>query len=215
MYKSIILAKLALFALIFAGFRVPAHADEHKHLILPIKELTWISYRPNDDIEEVVAHFGKKYKTKVDSMTDWDMRSYVAGDHTRAMTWIISFDFDDRKKLNGISYTQNKIERKGIPVITGRGIKVGAGIAKVIERYGKVKEVINPKFPEAYFLKLPYPFLVEEEYPVVKNFVRLIYPFVIQETSQRGYLTFTTSYKKKGQSRKDAIVIKIEYKLNE
>lgn len=202
MFKSITLLKFVIVTMLFVGFRVPAYADDPKHLILPIKELTWISYSPNDDIEGVVAHFGKKYKTNVDSMTNWGIRSYVAGDDTRAMVWIISFEFDDRKKLNGINYTQNKIGKKGMPVVTGRGIKVGTGIAEVIERYGKVKEIENPKFPEAYSLKLPYPFLVEEEYPIVKNFVRLIYPFVIQETSQKGYITFTTSYKKRGNPEK-------------
>ena len=211
--KRITMLTINFVGFLVFGHTVPAYADKIFNLSLPIKDLTWLSYQPSDDIKKVVAHFSKKYDVTVDSMAYTGLNYYSTGDRTRAMSWAMTFDFDDREKLTGIKYSHFKLEREGIPIKTNRGIRIGTGIYEVIKRYGKVKEVKSNK-QAAYFLNLPYPFLIEEKTHPVYDYVILTYPFVIKDTSQKGELKFTLRYKK-GLSRNDAVVVQMEYQLRE
>jgi hypothetical protein len=212
MYQKFVVLSIVLMALFLCSYATPADAQETSNLILKIKDLTWISYRPNDDVKNVVAHFGKKYKVGVSSMANTGMNCYVAGNESNTTIWAISFEYDNREKLSGIIYSHFKLDRQGIPITTSRGIKIGSNIETVIERYGKVKEIVNPRFPEDYFAKLPYPALINDTSQPVYNYLKLTYPFLIKETSQKGELKFSVRYKR-GNSRKEAVVTHMEYQL--
>lgn len=212
MYQKFIVLNIALMALFVFSCATPADAQETSNLILKIEDLTWISYKPNDDVKNVVAHFRKKYKLHVSSMANNGVNCYVTGDQTRAMSWVMSFEYDNREKLSGITYSHFKLDRKGMPITTSRGIKIGSTIETVIERYGKVKEIVNPRFPEDYFAKLPYPSLINDTSQPVYNYLELTYPFLIKETSQKGELKFSVRYKR-GNSRKEAVVTHMKYQL--
>lgn len=163
-------------------------------MILSKQDLTWVSCAPNDDINTVVNTLKQKYRVEMSSMAVAGGNAYVGGDPTPAMAWVLSIDFSDRGKVTGMKYGRFKKSKGGIKIKTSRGIEAGASMSRVHERYG------------------PSPTITRKRDPAMK-YVYLDYPFVLEETGQKGKLIFTLQHKVKVPEI-DAKVISIEWVMN-
>lgn len=162
-------------------------------LKLSINDLVIDDFKPNADINQVVASFKKKYPNIPIDPFDYDGEtSYLSGDPTPSMAYFLSFGYED-KKLTSYTYEQFDLDHKGLNVKTKKGIKAGSPIKDVYASYGKnAKEEItkNPK----------------------SNYLDLIYDVTIKETGQKGTLHFSARFGK-GAKQDTAVVYGITYIL--
>lgn len=174
------------------GYHTESTAEEVR-LILSRQDLTWVSCGPGDAIDTVVQRLKLTHKVKMSSMAYAGMNAYVGGDPTAAMAWVLSVDYNDRGKVTGMKYGRFKASDSGIKIKTNRGIEAGSSISKVYELYGQSPSVKRRRDPAMRYVYLEYPFLLEE-------------------TGQKGELIFTLQHKVKAPEL-DATVISIEWVL--
>jgi hypothetical protein len=177
MPKKYLISFLFLTLFLFNGRHCLLNA-EPAALILSKQDLTWVSCAPNDDIETVVDTLKQNYKVEMNSMAVAGVNSYVGGDPTPAMAWVLSIDFSDHGKVTGMKYGRFKKSNGGIKIKTSRGIEAGASMSRVHERYGHSPTITRKRDP-------------------AMKYVYLEYPFVLEETGQKGKLIFTLQHKVK------------------
>lgn len=194
--RKIIMIKNAAISICFlvivflAIFFDPSNAEE-KQIILRQHDLTWLSCRPNDNITKVIETLNEKYQLKMDSMENVGDPCYVTGDDTRAMAWILSIEKSRKGTLIGMAYGRFKKSPNGIHLKTSRGIEFGSCISSIYDKYGNGPVIERTRDPKM-------------------NYIDLKYPFIIEETGQRGNLTFVLKYRPHEPEIK-ATVIKIEW----
>lgn len=177
MPKKYLISFLFLTLFLFNGRHCLLNA-EPAALILSRQDLTWVSCAPNDDIDTVVDTLKQDYKVAMNSMAVAGVNSYVGGDPTPAMAWVLSIDFSDHGKVTGMKYGRFKKSNGGIKIKTSRGIEAGASMSRVHERYGHSPTITRKRDP-------------------AMKYVYLAYPFVLEETGQKGKLIFTLQHKVK------------------
>jgi hypothetical protein len=177
MPKKYLIPYLILTLFLFNGRHCLLNA-EPAALILSKQDLTWVSCAPNDDIDTVVDTLKQNYKVEMNSMAVAGVNSYVGGDPTPAMAWVLSIDFSDHGKVTGMKYGRFKKSNGGIKIKTSRGIEAGASMSRVHERYGHSPTITRKRDP-------------------AMKYVYLEYPFVLEETGQKGKLIFTLQHKVK------------------
>lgn len=173
--------------LLFNGHITLSNA-ETASLILSKQDLTWVSCAPNDDINQVVDTLKQTYKVDMSSMVYAGVNAYVGGDPNPAMAWVLSVDFSDQGKVTAMKYGRFKESKSGIKIKTNRGIEAGASISGVYERYGD------------------RPTLTHRRDPAMK-YVYLEYPFLLEETGEKGKLIFTLQHKVKAPENEARVII--------
>lgn len=173
-------------------YNAPSYA-ENSGLVLSIQELTWLSCEPNEKIGNVIEKLQSDYKISMSSMEYAGLNSYVSGDPTPAMSWLLTIEKNREGKLVRMEYGRFKESKEGVRVATNRGIKYGSNIARIYDAYGANPSVIRRQDP-------------------MMNYIDLQYPFVIEETRQEGKLIFTLQYNL-GDSEKKATVIWLKWIL--
>ncbi len=166
---------------------------ENPGLVLSIQDLTWLSCEPNEKIEKVIEKLQNEYKISMSSMEYAGHNSYVGGDPTPAMSWLLTIEKNWKGKLVRMEYGRFKESDRGVNVATNRGIKYSSSIASVYDSYGTNPSVIRRQHP-------------------MMNYIDLQYPFVIKGTRQKGKLIFTLHYNL-GDSEQNATVIWLKWIL--
>lgn len=166
---------------------------EDSRLVLSTQDLTWLYCTPNEDINKTLATLKKNYKINIHSMAYAGHSSYVAGDPTPAMSWVLKIDKNSRGKLISMEYSRFKESDGGVKIKTNRGIEYGSGIERVYDSYG------------------PGPTIDRTQDPGMR-YVNLKYPFVLEETGQEGHLTFILHHKP-GDPEETATVIKMRWDI--
>ena|GEM_PF-6811561 len=174
-------------------FTLPGTMVGAEPLQVTKQDLTFLGFEPNQEIEQVVKKFKKNYPTiPIDPFEDDGQTSYLSGDPTPAMAYFLELAYDGGQ-LTGVDYRHFKIERSGFPFKTSRGIQAGSGIQAVYEKYGKQADVTRSNEPDHHYIDVSY-------------------DFVLQDTHQRGTLTFMLRHKKL-EAENQAKVWGIQYKL--
>lgn len=164
---------------------------ENYHLALSLKDLTWLYCKPNENITKVIEILRNNYKIEMSSMEYAGLNSYVAGDPTPAMSWILIIEKNRKDKLICMEYGRFKESNGGVRIKTSKGIEYGSSISSVYDSYGNSPAIVRSRDP-------------------MMHYVDLEYPFVLEETGQNGKLIFTLHYKP-GDSEKTATVIKLKW----
>lgn len=187
-----ILILLAVYMTIASlGSYVASSYAESSDLMLSEQDLTWLSCKPNDDLNKVLRILKDKHKLDMDSMRDLGINTFVAGDPHPAMAWILSVDGSEQDKLNRFTYGRFKESKEGPKIKTNRGIGYGATTTSIYEAYGKNPMITRSKDPGMYYFDLEY-------------------PFILQETGQKGKLRFILKHKPDVPENK-ASLFKIEW----